>query len=109
MADGWPAADVLAAVTRVVGGQPVYADCYLDAGWMRTLEMAAGAPPLIRVRHIDAFIDSLSLDDQAVSRAVLAAGDPSLRRHRAGDDALWLQSLASELTRYRQPAFSVAA
>ena len=95
--DGLPAARVLADLAQVVGSRPVFADSYLDAGWMRTLEAAVGAPPLVRVRHIDALIDTLGLDDQAVARAVAEAHAQAIPRHRAGDDARWLQGLAALL------------
>lgn len=94
---GRPAAEVLDELATAMQGRPAYADSYLDATWMCTLEAAAGAPPLVRIRHIDALIDALHLNDAGVARALSAAADPTRRRHRAGDDALWLQIFAQAL------------
>jgi len=91
--DGLPAEVVLDELRAVLRGQPAYADSYLDARWMRLLEAAAGALPLVDVRHIDALVDRLGIDDAGVARALQAANAGAFRRHRAADDARWLQAL----------------
>ncbi len=96
--DGLPAGQVLDEVAEVLRGRPAYADSYLDAGWMRTLEAAGQAPPLVSVRHIDALIHQLDLPDPVVTRAVAEVAALPFRRHRAGEDARWLQALAGRLT-----------
>ncbi|MDO8409391.1 MAG: hypothetical protein Q7S93_04960 [Phenylobacterium sp.] len=95
--DGVPAREVLGELTAVVGDQLLFADSYLDAGWMRVLETAAGTPPLLRVYHIDALIDRLKVSDETVSRIVYDLARLPFRRHRAGEDARWLQALAARL------------
>ncbi|MBV9511029.1 MAG: hypothetical protein JO303_12190 [Caulobacteraceae bacterium] len=100
--EGRPAGEVVGELGQILAGQPAYADSYLDADWMRTLEMAAGVRPSIEVRHIDALINTLDLDDVAVAQAVLAAGDDG-PRHRAGPDAVWLQALVRGLLAEAHP------
>ena len=97
MDEGLPAAQVVRELGAVLDGQSAYADSHLDADWMRTLEMTAGARPMMVVRHIEALVDKLRLDEAAVARAVAAVGAGAGPRHRAGPDALWLQALVAEL------------
>ncbi len=97
MREGVPADEVLGELVDVLDGQPAYADSYLDERWMRTLEAAAGAPPLVRVRHIDALLETLGVGKDEVRRALEAVNQLPIGRHRAGEDARWLQALVSRL------------
>ena len=106
--EGLPAEVVLDELRAVLRGQPAYADSYLDARWMRLLEAAAGAPPLVDVRHIDALVDRLGVDDGVVFRAIAAADARPFRRHRAAEDARWLQAVAVELQAEAVPALAAA-
>lgn len=99
--DGLPAAEVLTALRAAVGYQPVYADSYFDAAWMRTLEAAAGAPPMLKVDHVEALIHRWDVSDATVARALAEVSELPFRRHRAAEDARWLQAL---VTRFDNPA-----
>lgn len=96
--DGLPATVVLDELRAALGDRPAYVDSYFDARWMRTLETAAGAPPLIKVLHIDALMSQWNVKEATVARAVAEANRLRLRRHTARGDAIWLQVFVQALT-----------
>jgi hypothetical protein len=95
--EGLPAERVLDELAELARGHELFADSYLDAGWMRTLEIAAGASARVRVQHIEALIHRLGVGDEALRRALAEVDGLMLRRHRAAEDARWLQALVARL------------
>jgi hypothetical protein len=108
MDEGVPAQDVLFELTAALGGRPAVADSYLDESWMRTLERAVGAPPLVRVQHIHGLIDQWSVANDAVLSALSETNALPWRRHRAAEDALRLQALVARLWLVRGSEQTVA-
>lgn len=102
--DGLPVERVLDELTAVVARREVFADSYYDANWMRTLEIAAGAPPLLRIQHIEALIHRLNIEDATLKTALAEVERRPFTRHRAGEDARWLYALAEHLEGEVEPA-----
>ena len=96
--EGQPVEAVAQALRQFVQGRRLFADSYLDEGWMQTLMAAAAQADAPRVEHIEALIDRLGVEDAQVGRCIALVDQLGFARHRAGPDARWLAALIAALT-----------
>jgi hypothetical protein len=88
--EGLPAAVVLQNLAAAVRGHAVVADSDLDARWLRTLALAAGAVETFHVGHVSGLLDAWQVTPERAADAMRAADRMTCERHRAAADARWL-------------------
>lgn len=95
--EGRPAHQVAAELAEACEGRTLVADSMLDAKRMATLMRTAGlSPPAID--YVTGWLDRLRSTDEEIGAAVIVVDRLVSRRHRAGDDALWLYILVNHLS-----------
>lgn len=102
--NGLPAKQVVAELVAAIDNAVLVADSSIDAYWLDTLGLAAGVTPLCKVTEIGEIFDRLGLPSAQILSAVDRVYARNLRRHRAGEDALWLAAVLEELGVMHAPA-----
>lgn len=97
--NGLPAHQVFAELNQAIAGRRLIADNRLDQYWWRLLAGAAGEELHSPVELVGTILDEMGVLSEDVFAAQHHADDLCPARHRAGDDALWLWTLLSELHR----------
>lgn len=95
--EGLPVGLVVAELKAALKGADVVADSPIDSYWMQTLSDAAGEPMIAPIMELSYLFDLHCLDSVTIFAAMDRVDQRALRRHRAGDDALWLAALLTEL------------
>lgn len=95
--EGLPVGQVAAELRDALSGVCVVADSPIDGHWLRVLEEAAGIGPIATIVELRSLLDDRSISSAAVFDAISRVDALPLKRHRAGDDALWLATLLTEL------------